>query len=396
MKIRHFLLYGTLNPKYGGPTYSVPIQCIGTQRLGCQMSFVVYESSKPWEDKLLSEGVKMIHIPDPKNKIQHSWATNLRAYLSSCTDKPNIMHIHGVWMPANLYIARFCEKNNIPYVINPRGDTEITRINYNKIKKLKKMLVWKLYSKHIVDRASCVIATSEQEYKSIRFLGSSVPVAIIPNGIELDAFPKKVEHQHGEKKILLFLSRINPIKGIEYLIDAWSLLPSELRMEWDLHIAGNSDPKDYILTLEEKVKRLNLQDSIRFIGPLTGENKIRKYQDSNLFILPTLNENFGNVVAEAMMCECPVITTKNAPWSCLADDKCGWWIDLSIDNLVKTLIESMSLSDEERHELGRKARQCIIKRFSAENVAKMTYNLYQWVLGECKKPDFVRVKTNSL
>ena len=49
MKIRHFLLYGMLDPKYGGPTYSIPIQCIGTQRLGCQMSFVVSESSKPWE-----------------------------------------------------------------------------------------------------------------------------------------------------------------------------------------------------------------------------------------------------------------------------------------------------------------------------------------------------------
>ena len=49
MKIHHFLLYGDLNPKYGGPTYSVPIQCIGTQKEGAKMSFVVFESSKPYE-----------------------------------------------------------------------------------------------------------------------------------------------------------------------------------------------------------------------------------------------------------------------------------------------------------------------------------------------------------
>ena len=389
MKIRHFLLYGSLDPKYGGPTYSVPIQCIGTQREGAEMSLVVYEASKPFEDRLIAEGVEMIHLPDPKNKYQHSWASNLKKYLYSSKDMPDILHFHGVWMPANLHVSRFGRKHHIPYVINPRGDTELARINYNKLKKLKKTLAWRLYSKNIVDNAACIIATSEQERDSIRILGSKVPVAIIPNGIELDAFPKEAIHNHGEKKVLLFLSRVNPIKGIEYLIDAWKQLPEELRSDWELHIAGNSDPKDYIHTLEHKVESMNLKDSIFFVGPINGEAKMRKYQDSNLFILPTLNENFGNVVAEAMMCECPVITTTNAPWRCLTDYKCGWWIDLSVDNLVKSMTEAMSLTDDERHELGKKSRQCITELFAAPSVAKKTMAVYRWVLGEGPKPDFV-------
>lgn len=389
MKIRHFLLYGTLDPKYGGPTYSIPIQCIGTQREGAEMSFVVHESSHPWEDRLRLEGVEMIHIPDPQTRLQHSWATNLLKYFKTCDNLPDIMHFHGVWMPANMHVANFCRKHHIPYVINPRGDTEVARINYNKLKKLKKLIVWKLWSKKIVENAACIIATSEQERDSLRQLGAKTPIAIIPNGIELDAFPKEVVHNHGEKKVLLFLSRVNPIKGIEYLIEAWSKLPEQLRSEWELHIAGNSDPKDYIYTLEQKVESVNLQDCIRFVGPINGEAKIRKYQDSNLFILPTLNENFGNVVAEAMMCECPVITTTNAPWRCLTEYKCGWWIDLSVENLVKSMNEAMSLSDEERHELGKKGRQCITELFAAPSVAKKTMAVYRWVLGEGPKPEFV-------
>lgn len=389
MKICHFLLYPSIAPKYGGPTYSVPIQCIGTQRQGAEMSIVLYEASRPYSKRMVSEGVNIVYLPNPKYRYEYTFYLPLMRYLSSAIDKPDILHFHGVWTPDNLQVAKYGLKHNIPYVINPRGDTEIARINYNKIKKIKKQLVWHLYAKKIVDNAACIIATSEQEYDSIRILGSKVPVAIIPNGIELDTFPKVVEHRHGEKKILLFLSRINPIKGIEFLIDAWALLPDNIRDEWELHIAGNSDPRDYIFSLKEKVNSLALQKTIKFVGSLTGEAKIRKYQDSNLFILPTLNENFGNVVAEAMMCECPVITTKNAPWSCLVDDKCGWWIDLSVENLVKVLIESMSLSDDERHLLGKLSRQCIINRFSSENVAKKTYQLYQWVMGKCKKPDFV-------
>lgn len=389
MRVRHFLLYGSLDPKFGGPTYSVPIQCIGTQKEGADMSLVVYESSKPFESRLKRERVEMIHLPNPKNKFQHSWATSLKRYLSSCNNHPDIIHFHGVWMPANYLISKFAIKNNIPYVINPRGDTEIARINYNLLKRIKKHFAWRLYAKGIVDKAACIIATSKQERDSIRTLGCKVPVAIIPNGIELDVFPKEVVHHHGKKKVMLFLSRVNPIKGVDYLIDAWAQLPERLQSEWELHIAGNSDPQEYIHRLERKVKVMNLSNSIKFLGPIIGEAKMRKYQDSNLFILPTLNENFGNVVAEAMMCECPVITTTNAPWSCLSEDKCGWWIELSVENLVNTLKEAMTLRDNERHELGRLSRQSIIKRYSAESVAKKTIAVYRWILGQGDKPEFV-------
>lgn len=396
MKVRHFLLYGTLDPMYGGPTYSIPIQCIGTQRLGAQMSFVVSESSKPWEDKLIAEGVEMIYLADPQKRLEHLWALPLKRYLTSCVDIPDIIHIHGVWMPEKHRSASFARKHGIPYVINPRGDMETARMNYSILKKWKKMLVWNIYAKHDVEKAACIIATSQQELEGIRRLGVNTPIVVIPNGIEINTFPQVVPHHYNDKKVLLFLSRINPIKGIEYLLDAWAQLDGSLKFDWELHIAGNSDPKDYIISLKNKTQKLGIMNSVKFIGPINGDEKMRKYQNSNLFILPTLNENFGNVIAEAMMCECPVITTKNAPWSCLVEEKCGWWIDLSVESLVNTLTESMSLTDEERHELGRKSRQCIINRFSSESVAKQMYKVYEWVIGKREKPEFVEIVSTDL
>lgn len=389
MKVRHFLLYGSLDPKFGGPTYSVPIQCIGTQKAGAEMSFVVYEASKPYEDCLIKNGVEMINLPNPQGKFERTWATKLKDHFYNCKDLPDILHFHGVWMPANYRIANFGIKHHIPYVINPRGDLETTRINYNILKKWKKQVVWALWGKRIVNKAACVIATSEQERDSIRRLGVTSPIAIIPNGIELDAFPNHIIHRYRGKKIVLFLSRVNPIKGIELLLDAWSKIDPKLYDDWELHIAGNSDPKNYIHILEKKVNQLNLSKSVHFIGSITGEEKLRKYQDSNLFILPTLNENFGNVIAEAMMCECPVITTKNAPWGCIDEEKCGWWINLSVEDIVTSLTEAMHMSDEERHELGQRGRKCIINRYSAQVVAKQTMEVYNWILDKGPKPDFV-------
>ena len=266
---------------------------------------------------------------------------------------------------------------------------EIYRINYDKWKKLKKRIIWQLYAKKDTQNASCIIATSEQEANAVRSRGITAPIAIIPNGIEITNFPTKIVHTHREKKIVLFLSRVNPIKGLELLIEAWSKLPDNLCMNWELHIAGNSDPKEYVHKLKEQISQLGLEDKVKLLGPITGEAKMQKYMNSDLFVLPTFNENFGNVIAEAMMCECPAITTRNAPWKVLEEDKCGWWIDLSVDNLVKTLTEAMSLTDDERIELGKKSRQCIINHFSSESVSKKTKAVYEWILGIGDKPDLV-------
>ena len=287
-------------------------------------------------------------------------------------------------------MASAARRNGKKYVFNPRGDLETYRINYNKWKKLKKMLIWYIYGKKDVQNANCIFATSRQELEAIRRLGITAPIAIIPNGIELKNFPSKIVHEEHEKKVVLFLSRVNPIKGLELLIEAWSKLPENVKAGWELHIAGNSDPADYVYKLETQIVSLNLKETVKLLGPIT-EEKMRKYMNSDLFILPTFNENFGNVIAEAMMCECPAITTTNAPWEVLVEDKCGWWIDLSVDNLVKTLSEAMSLSDDERRRLGKLSRQCVINHFSSETVAKKTKKVYEWILGKGEKPDYVDV-----
>lgn len=387
MKIRHYLM--SLHPKYGGPTASVPIQCRGLSKEGVEVSLVTLEESTPFLEKLIKDGVRVVTFTAPKSKIDSTLRLSLKRLLKK-KDDADIYHSHGVWLPSNHWTASAAKKNGKKYVINPRGDLEIYRINYNRWKKLKKKIIWNLYAKKDAQSAACIIATSQQECDAIRTLGITAPVAIIPNGIEMTNFPKEVIHTHREKKIVLFLSRVNPIKGLELLIEAWPKLPENLRNNWELHIAGNSDPKDYIHKLEGLITQLGLDDNVKLLGPITGDDKMQKYMNSDLFILPTFNENFGNVIAEAMMCECPAITTKNAPWKVLTDDKCGWWIDLSVDNLVKTLIEAMSLTDEERIELGKRSRQCIINHFSSESVAKQTKMVYEWILGLGDKPDFVQ------
>ncbi len=378
----------SLNPKYGGPTSSVPNICSGLAKEGVDVTLVTYTESRPWENNMIKDGVKIIEYDKPVFFLREKMHLALKELLKQ-DDDADIYHYHGAWLPCNHWCAVAARRKGKKYVLNPRGDLETYRINYDLWKKIKKMFVWYLYAYKDTKNASCIIATSKQEACAVRRLSVKAPIAIIPNGIDIGLYPKEVVHTTRGKRIVLFLSRVNPIKGLELLVEAWNNLPLNLRSVWELHIAGNSDPSDYVNKLKDLITSYGLDDSIKILGPITGEAKMQKYMNSDLFILPTFNENFGNVVAEALMCECPVITTKNAPWEVIEEEKCGWWIDLSVENIMKTLIEAMSLTDEERIALGRKGRQCIINHFSSESVAKKTKAVYQWVLGEIEKPQFI-------
>ena len=67
------------------------------------------------------------------------------------------------------------------------------------------------------------------------------------------------------------------------------------------------------------------------------------YRKADFFVLPTLNENFGIVIAEALLCGTPVITCKGAPWNVLVDNHCGWWVERSVEDIADMLEEDFSV-----------------------------------------------------
>jgi len=182
------------------------------------------------------------------------------------------------------------------------------------------------------------------------------------------------------------LSRIHPKKGLINLIDAWARVRPE---GWRLVIAG-PDEGGYQAEVAERIRTSGVGEQVSFVGAVEGEAKAALYRNADLFVLPTFSENFGVVVAEALAYGLPVLTTRGAPWADLETHNCGWWIDTGVEPLAQALREAMALSDEQRHAMGARGRDYVL-RYDWGGIAAQTAAVYRWVLGQGDKPDCVQI-----
>lgn len=139
-------------------------------------------------------------------------------------------------------------------------------------------------------------------------MGYNSNVAVVPNGVIVDGIGCKESWE--ERKQILFLALYRKNKGIDILMEAVAKIKQQLN-GWKIVIAGIES--DYtVVELNEMAIRLNISDMVDVVGGLFGDDKWDAYCSSDVFVLPTLNENFGIVIAESYLCGTPVITTKGA------------------------------------------------------------------------------------
>ncbi|MEA2113924.1 MAG: glycosyltransferase, partial [Thermodesulfobacteriota bacterium] len=270
---------------------------------------------------------------------------------------------------------------DVPLVISPRGMLEPWARSY---RSFKKTIAWYLYQRRDLQAAAVLHATSQQEAENLQALGLSIPIAVIPNGVDLPDIPVPGTRK-SKTKTALFLSRVHPIKGLVNLVQAWATIRPA---GWQMLIAG-PDEGGHQAEVEQEIIRQGLTDTFKFIGPVADEDKWELYRSSDLFVLPTFSENFGIVIAEALASEVPVITTRGTPWQELETHNCGWWVDIGVEPLAKALEETINLSPEERQAMGRRGRLLVAQNYSWDKIGQEMVAVYEWVLRGGEVPECV-------
>lgn len=294
----------------------------------------------------------------------------------------DIIHNHGMWMMPNVYAGKACLNSNCRLMYSPHGSMSSWAFGINP---LMKGVFWKILQGPAARAAACFHATSESEYTDIRRLGFKQPICIIPCGVNMLPLQHKPA---GERRQLLYLARIHPIKGVDNLLHAWQKVQNKFP-DWDLVIAG-PDIGGYLAEMQVLTEKLQLK-RIVFRGPLFGAAKSQAYRDASLYVLPTHSENFGLTVAEALAAGTPAIVTQGAPWAGLVDHGAGWWVEVGVEPLVRCFEQALSTSPERLAEMGKAGHEWMERDFSWERISSQFMVTYRWLIDGGEPPRWVRL-----
>jgi len=314
---------------------------------------------------------------------------DMRDWLTDSARGDPVFHVHGLWLMPNVYPGLLARSRNLTLIHAPRGMLGPGALKFSSGKK-------KVFAALIQNRAlqavTCFHATSTKEVEDIRAYGLKAPVALIPNGIDvLDDVPASpvAPGEEPARRTLLYLGRVHPKKGLDRLVAAWSSVEQRFS-DWQLRIVGPSEI-GYGDQLRKQVHHAGLE-RVEFNDGLFGDEKVQAYRDADVFVLPTLDENFGMVVAESLANGTPVISTKGAPWEGLVTHGCGWWIDHGVEQLAATLAEAMALPRAELKRMGARGRDWMIRDFSWARIAADMEELYRWCGTKSDPPAFVSLE----
>jgi glycosyltransferase involved in cell wall biosynthesis len=387
-RLRSVHVVAGLDPANGGPSYSVPRLCEALVAAGAEATLHSVADIERSERASYNKGYHDCRFAWDYARIpilcrlRISWALSSALHDAALT--ADVIHSHGLWQMPNISAGSAAAGGPTPLVVSPRGMLAPAALAFSR---WKKRAFWALIQGPVVRHASCIHATSEQEFEEIRSLGLANPVAVVPNGIDLPKLASLQSAEPAVDRVVLSLGRIHPKKGLARLVHAWSKVEARYP-GWRLRIAGppelGHDNELRALGVSLGVTRISVE------GPIYGEAKTVAYRSADVFVLPTLNENFGLTVAEALAAGTPVISTKGAPWGGLEREGCGWWIEQGIEPLAAALAHAMALPREALKAIGNKGRKWMARDFSWDYVGSSMLDVYLWLARRAEPPASIR------
>ncbi len=371
-----------------GPSYSVPRLSSALARAGAKVALHSLSGAgsgaggTPADD----DG-RVVRRVDPCSTLPGFRAIRasgqMRRSLAAAAPTTDIFHTHGLWLMPNVYPAWAARRRGTPFLLSPRGMLGSAALMFSR---RKKAAFWRVFQRGAVGQAACLHATSDLEFDDIRAFGLTNAVAIVPNGVDLPMLPAPAAKADGPRTVLS-LGRIHPKKGLDRLVQAWTRLnlPDTC---WRLRIVG-VDELGHAAELRRLVASEGLSN-VTIEGPLFGPAKLDAYLAADIFVLPTLSDNFAMTVAEALAAGTPVISTKGAPWGGLEAHGCGWWVEHGPDALAAALNKAVTMPRAELKEKGARGRAWMAADFSWDAVGRDMLAVYNWLARGGERPPSVR------
>ena len=359
----------------GGPPKIIYDHALVQMKLGAEVTILTP----------ISEGQKLYAIPAGAevitckrhwfSKFWAEFSPELYTWIKAHGNEYDIIHIHGVWHFAG--VAPYLAGIKTAKCITTHGLLDRWTIGKGY---WKKYLFGLLFQKRILKNTELIQINNTDEQDDLkRFLGFKHPnVKIIPNGMNLQDFsnlPTKGIFRDKfqiptDKKIILFMSRINLKKGLDLLLPAFQEVASQ-RSDCILILAGSDD--GYLAETQRFIKEKSLEKSIKLVGMLTGNDKLAALSDADIFVLPSHSEGFSIATLEALISGVPSLLSDRVGFGeAIKETNAAHLVELTQKSITAGLIKM--LDNQEYCEILSKNGITLVKnRYDIELVAKHLY-----------------------
>lgn len=311
------------------------------------------------------------------------WSPTLFRTLRALLDEVQVVHLHGLWLYPIWAAARLCRSLQVPYVLTPCGMLDGWSLSQHA---WKKHAYAALLEGRTIRGAAALHFTAEAERVGSRAFGSCAPTCVVPIGLSRRAYEdlpptgafRRRFPEVARKQLILFLGRLHYKKCPGLLLQAFSELVREFP-EAVLALAGPGEAR-YVSDLHAQALGLGLDGRVVFTGLLQGRAVQEALVDADIFVLPSLHENFGLAVAEAMAAGCPVVVS---PEVALAPEieryGAGVVVDGEVDGL-RNVLRQLLCDEARRHSMGQNGRRLILSQFTWDRVSQQMLEVYEDIL----------------
>lgn len=392
--MRILIVIPALSSVYGGPSQSVVELAQALGSLGLSVDIVATNASGstklevPLHTWLTKKSYRIKYFPY-WDLLDYKISLSLTRWLFQHVADYDLVHTNAIFSYPVLPAYWACQRHQVPYVVTPRGMLEPWALSY---KAWKKRFYYTLFEKPALRRASAIQMLAFTEADRTKALNLKAPLVVVPNGIHRQDFEKLPDPELfyqkfpdiRNQKLILFLGRVDPKKGLDLLAVAFAKVHVEFP-QTHLIVVG-PDNIGFLPTARSYFAEAGCLDAVTFTGMLTGYMKYAVLGAASLYVAPSYSEGFSMSVLEGMASGLPCVITTGCNFPEALAAQAAYVVNIDADEIANALIQCLS-NPQQAKEMGDRARQLIFEKYTWNRIASNLIEVYTAILKQEPIPE---------